>query len=1242
MGSLAKMSDRLPASKLLVDSSRRPASRALATLALALLFGLAASEAHAGLAFVKNIGTATGSSSGGTSITITLAAGVSVAAGNSIIVSFVGPDLSGTYGATDSAGNSYGVNASGARAGTVRTVVLSAHNVNALASGNTITVTFPSTSNRRAVTADEFSGLAKTGTFDQSHTGNGSSTAPDSGFTATTAQPAELLLGAIGVAGAASDTFTAGNDGHGGTCTALPRVNSGGNIFSVNPEYEIVAATNTYKATATITSASWAADIATYKADANCGNGTVDAGEDCDQGASNGTAGSCCSASCRFVTSGTVCRAAANECDVTESCTGSSATCPADTVKAAGTACTDDGNPCTTDLCDGTSVTCTHPAGNAGAVCRAAAGECDTAETCDGSSTACPPDAFKASGTACTADANPCTLDQCNGTSATCTHPAGNTGTVCRAAAGPCDVAETCTGTSTTCPADALRSSSTVCRAAVDLCDAAENCTGTSATCPADAIKAAGTVCRAAAGECDLAETCDGVTTACPTDAKKSAGTSCTADTNPCTLEQCDGGSATCPHPAGNAGTVCRAAAGPCDAAETCTGTSTTCPANAFLPSSTVCRAAVDLCDAAENCTGSSATCPANAVKSAGAVCRAAAGECDVAETCDGVGTSCPTDVAKASGTACTADTNPCTTDVCNGTSATCTHPAGNAGAACPDDGDPCTTDTCDGTSTTCMHPPGNAGAVCRAAANGCDVVETCPGAIVIGFRGATSASSGSNSSATSLSISRPPGTLANDVMVASITAHDGPSVPTITTPAGWTLIVNTNQSGQRNFAVSTYWKVAGTLAADPGPYIFTVTSSSVAGGISAYFNVDTISPINAALGAQGSSTPSLTTTVSNTMLVACFGRDDSVAIGAPAGMTERFHAETSNGSSDAASESADASRAAVGATGPKTSTNARISQLIALAPASSSCPTDTVKAAGTSCTDDGNVCTTDLCNGTVGAPAAVHTAGNAGAVCRASAGPCDVAETCTGTSTTCPADAFQPSSTVCRAAVNECDSAETCTGTSASCPADTVRAAGTACTNDGNPCTTDSCNGTVGSPACVHDAGNAGAVCRAAAGQCDVAETCDGAHTTCPADGFKAAGTSCGSSASSDCDQPDTCNGSATCQPNHVADGTSCTDEGNVCTADVCSTGVCTHPAGHAGTVCRASAGVCDPAETCTGISTTCPVDAKSAAGTDCRAAAGVCDMAETCDGSSDACPSDAFKSSSTVCRAAAGECDP
>src|SRR5262249_42098636 len=151
------------------------------------------------------------------------------------------------------------------------------------------------------------------------------------------------------------------------------------------------------------------------------------------------------------------------------------------------------------------------------------------------------------------------------------------------------------------------------------------------------------------------------------------------------------------------------------------------------------------------------------------------------------------------------------------------------AGTTCTDDGDPCTTDNCDGTSTSCQHPPGNAGIVCRAASNECDVVETCPGLLIIGFHGASSASSGA-STATSLNINRPSGTVANDVMVASITAHAGSGTPTITPPSGWTLVVNTPQSSQ-SLTVSAYWKVTGT--SEPASYTFTVSpSSGLAGGI--------------------------------------------------------------------------------------------------------------------------------------------------------------------------------------------------------------------------------------------------------------------------------------------------------------------------------------------------------------------------------------------------------------------------
>ncbi|MFN7135682.1 MAG: hypothetical protein ACK4N5_26655, partial [Myxococcales bacterium] len=95
-----------------------------------------------------------------------------------------------------------------------------------------------------------------------------------------------------------------------------------------------------------------------------------------------------------------MCRASQGVCDVEERCTGAGPSCPADAF-----------------------------ASNA-LICRAAAGSCDVAENCTGTSGACPPDAFKASGSACTDDGNLCTSDVCNSTG-TCTHPARVNGSSC-------------------------------------------------------------------------------------------------------------------------------------------------------------------------------------------------------------------------------------------------------------------------------------------------------------------------------------------------------------------------------------------------------------------------------------------------------------------------------------------------------------------------------------------------------------------------------------------------------------------------------------------------------------------------------------------------------------------------------------------------------------------------------------------------------------------------------------------
>jgi len=61
------------------------------------------------------------------------------------------------------------------------------------------------------------------------------------------------------------------------------------------------------------------------------------------------------------------------------------------------------------------------------------------------------------------------------------------------------------------------------------------------------------------------------------------------------------------------------------------------------------------------------------------------------------------------------------------------------------------------------------------------------------------------------------------------------------------------------------------------------------------------------------------------------------------------------------------------------------------------------------------------------------------------------------GTANTC-VDGFLPSTTICRAAADECDVAESCTGDSTLCPADGFQPDGTECTADDNRCTSDAC----------------------------------------------------------------------------------------------------------------------------------------------------------------------------------------
>jgi len=137
-----------------------------------------------------------------------------------------------------------------------------------------------------------------------------------------------------------------------------------------------------------------------------CGNGVVESGEQCDPGANNPA--DCCAANCQFETSAYTCRASDGACDVAETCSGSSATCPSDSVRSNGYVCAYEPGQCdANDICNGASKLCNEQYAPSGTTCSDS-NACTTGETCNGAG------ACTGGSTVSCNDGNVCTDDSCN------------------------------------------------------------------------------------------------------------------------------------------------------------------------------------------------------------------------------------------------------------------------------------------------------------------------------------------------------------------------------------------------------------------------------------------------------------------------------------------------------------------------------------------------------------------------------------------------------------------------------------------------------------------------------------------------------------------------------------------------------------------------------------------------------------------------------------------------------------
>jgi len=612
------------------------------------------------------------------------------------------------------------------------------------------------------------------------------------------------------------------------------------------------------------------------------------------------------------------------------------------------------------------------------------------------------------------------------------------------------------------------------------------------------------------------------------------------------TGEECDDGSlnngdccsSTCQYESSS--TVCRASAGACDVAEVCDGVGNDCPADGFKANTFECRAVGGLCDVSEMCTGSSATCPTDTKSTA--VCSQATDVCDATETCDGVNNDCPTDAKASTETLCndnlfctindhcngngacvsggsydclannlpeiaTCDNTPdnihytwdsrnpftstCdeTTDSCtNGNAITITHQSPTIGVcdvACLTNDDCnyqdtlCADGVCNMDTYTCEQHFKSVGTTCREADGICDVAEVCSGSSAAcpadGVKPNTEvcqASAGvcdpaeycdgsTKTCPTDLKSTAQCRASAGDCDVAEFCDGSTNDCPTDVFKPNTE--VCRDSAGQCD--VAEMCTGSGTSCPDNA---FVSAGTSCNDGF--FCNENEVCDGSGSCGGGSSIDCSLND---------IFGINECTYIPD----SNPFTMDTRGAFTSVCDETADECP-----TGDLTINHQ--------APTIGVC--GVLCLSNSDCSSLNDACADGVCN--LNTYTCEQQFKPAQTECRAAGGVCDVAETCTGSSADCPADA--KSTDVCRPSAGICDVVESCDGANNDCPTDAFLSAST--------------------------------VCRESAGICDVVEQCTGSSATCPTDQFQPSGTVCRASTKV-CDPAEVCTGNALCPDNTI-----------------------------------------------------------------------------------------------------------